>query len=413
MAGIPRVTEDFLRTWNDYVQHMPAAPLFREWGGIFLISAALSRRCWMITDPTFPALYPNLFVLLVGPPGSGKDMVVNKVVELITAAHAEMAQGGGFRLAERSISPKGIVDLMAEEESEFSFRLGRWTVTKVHSVLACVPELGTMLPVYNTQMISFLNELYNCSPLFEEQTRGRGSSSVVRISNPHLAMLLGTQPTTLAETFPEQAFRMGFFSRTTLVHSREEVIAKPYDRARPNREELLPNLISDLRAMATVCGVFKTTPAFEAAINEFAATNPKRLEHSRFSDYNTRRWLHLHKLSAICSASEGNSLRIDVPHFIRAQDILLRAEKSATTVFDNLVTSAGFQHTVEQVVASRTGDIITHQELERQLRRTHRPFEVGQIIRSMLGAGDLVPMDVPEDQMPKYRISREVKEKLG
>jgi hypothetical protein len=339
-------------------------------------------------------------------------MVINKVVELISRAHSEMSQGEGFRLAGRSISPKGIVDLLAEDESEFSFRIGRDTVTKFHSVLACVPELGTMLPIYNPQMISFLNELYNCSYLFEEQTRGRSTSSLVRISNPHLAMLLGTQPTTLAETFPEQAYRMGFFSRTNLVHSREEVIAKPYDRVRANREELLPKLISDLRALASLCGLYKTTSAFESAINEFAASNPNKLEHSRFTDYNTRRWLHLHKLSIICSASEGNSLSIDMPHFKRAKDILFRAEQSATSVFDNLVTSAGFQHTVEQIVNTRNGGIITHQELERQLRRTHRPYEVGQIIRSMIGAGDLAPIETPVDQLPKYRISHAAKEVL-
>ncbi|MCP3672275.1 MAG: DUF3987 domain-containing protein [Gammaproteobacteria bacterium] len=414
MALQPRVLGDFLHTWEEYAKYLPAPANFKRWGGLFLISAALSRKVWVTTDPTFPPLFANLFILLVGPPGCGKDIVINKVAKLINVANEGMQQGSGFRMAGRSISAKGIIDLMAEDDSCFTYRAkvnGKSGVVEFHSVLVCVPELGTLLPVYNTQLVSFLNELYNCNEMFEEQIRGRGTSSTVKITNPHLAMLMGTQPTTLSETFPEQAFRMGFFSRTNIISTRKSVPVKLYDRTRPNNEMLYPKLVSDLRAISMLQGEFKTTPAFEKIANDFHLKQPDNLKHSRFEDYNTRRSLHLHKLAMICAISENSKMMLDVPQFERAKEYLYEAEADAPEVFDGIITSDGFQHSVEQALGESNTGIITHQQLERSLRRTHKPHEVGQIIRSMIGGEDIIEIQGGKG-LPKYKIAKQDLEKF-
>jgi hypothetical protein len=412
----PRVLGDFLRTWEEYAKYLPAPANFKRWGGLFLMSAALSRKVWVTTDPTFPPLFANLFILLVGPPGCGKDIVINKVNKLINAANEGMVAGTGFRIAGRSISAKGIIDLMAEDDSCFTYKVkvdGKTGKVEFHSVLVCVPELGTLLPEYDTRLVSFLNELYNCNDLFEEQIRGRGPNSTVKITNPHLAMLMGTQPTTLSETFPEQAFRMGFFSRTNIISTKKSIPVKLYDSSRPNNEALFPKLVSDLRAISMLQGQFKTTPAFEEMANSFHLNQPNSLKHSRFEDYNTRRSLHLHKLAMICSISENSKMVLDLPQLERARKYLYEAEASAPEVFDGIVTSSGFQHSVEQVLVSNGANTgtISHQQLERSLRRTHKPHEVGAIIRSMIGAGDIVEIEGRKG-LPKYTIAKQNLEKF-
>jgi len=83
----------------------------------------------------------------------------------------------------------------------------------------------------------------------------------------------------------------------------------------------------------------------------------------------------------------------------------LLSEKDAPALFDGLVTDQGFSHTVEQVLHDKTvtHSTITHAELERKLRRTHRPYEVGQIIRSMIQAGDIVFAEY-KGTIPIYRV---------
>jgi hypothetical protein len=333
-------------------------------------------------------------------------MVINLVRTLLEMALEGLPQGSGWSIAHESVSAKGLLDVMASDDSEFTFsyhQSSKKHVVKYHSVIACTPELGTLLPEYNTHLISIFNELYNCKPIFRERVRGHGNTDLV-IPSPHLGLLFGTQPTTLSETFPEQAFRMGFFSRTNIIFSKKTYPVPLYDVTRPDRTPLLDKLISDLRSIGTAAGKFRATPAFQHKINEFHMCNPGALTHSRFEDYNARRSLHLHKLAMICAISEGNRLQVDAHHFDRALTFLTEAESTAPSVFTDLVTSSGFAHTVEQVLTDRSvGEVISHAELERRLRRTHRPYEVGQILRSMIQAGELEPLEC-RNGMPSYKI---------
>ena len=413
MHTLPRTLPDFLSAVEEHFEYLPAPALFKLWGGIYIISAALSRRCWVITGPTFPPLYPNLLILFTGQPGCGKDIIINNVVRLLLLALDGMTVGDGWRLAGRAVTAKGLIDELASEEAEFSFTYsegGKKHTVKFSSVLVCVPELGTFIPTYNPQLIGILNELYNCSDDFEERVRGRGNASIVKISNPHIAMLLGTQPATLCDTFPEQSYRSGFFSRINLVHTETVYPVKLFDRARGAK----PNdkILSDIRAISTMRGRFKTTVEFESAMNEFNFTNPGKLTHSRFADYNTRRALHLQKLSMICSASESNSMQITIDHFNRAKKILLATEAIAPQVFSDIFTSDGFAHSVEQALVEAKDSTITHAQLERALRRTHRPSEISHIIRSMRDGGDIE--EIPStSRIPVYKISTHTKEKLN
>lgn len=411
---LPRVLPDLLDTLAEYFEYTHAASIFKKWGGLFLLSGALSRKCWVVADPTFPPLYPNLYVLLTGAPGSGKDAVINKIVEILRAAHEGLEQGAGFQFSGRSLSPKGIIDLLASEDSEFNFKVriaGKNQIVKYHSFLLCAPELTTVMPVYNTQLIAFLNELYNCSSLFEEQVRGRGTVSQVSIKNPHIAAFMGIQPATMFEIFPEQAFRMGFFSRVNLVYASETFAARPFDRSRPDRSHLFSKIATDIRSISQLSGEFKLTAEAEKLITGFAQKNPGKLKQSRYLDYNVRRWMHLTKMAMLCAVSENNKLFVEVRHVERALAFLLEAEQEMPKVFENITTSDGFESTVEQLLVNAKSSTISHQQLERALRRTHKPYEVGQIIQSMIRAGDLEELTT-KTGLPKYRVTEETKRSL-
>lgn len=419
MASLPRVLPDFIDSWMHYTQYIPAPKIFRLWAGLFVLSAASSRRVWTRTHSTFPPIFPNLFVKLVGDPGSGKDMAINTASGLLTAAQEGLSQGQGIFLGGESISAKGVLEGLLNDAAAFKIRTnltGKQEQIEYHSMLLCIPELGTTLPQYDHRLISMLNELYNCKESgFREQIRGRGNSEATVIPRPHLAMLLGIQPATMFETFPEQSYRSGFFARINLIYTPETIRIRPYDKSRKDLSAEAPKLVSDLRSMFAVVGKMKETAEYEELLGDFSEKRPGDVNHSRFLDYNVRRWFHLHKVAMLCSLSESNSLRLEAKHFHRAKAFLFEAEKNMPNVFSGLTTSDGFQHSVEQTLQSANGsDTISHQQLERTLRRTHRPHEVGQIIRSMIGAGDIVEIErkATDPGMPKYTISHEGKESL-
>lgn len=89
-----------------------------------------------------------------------------------------------------------------------------------------------------------------------------------------------------------------------------------------------------------------------------------------------------------------------------AQKYLQDAERDVESLFDGLVTSQGFSGSVEQVLNKHEMKTITHAELERSLRKTHKPYEVGAIIRSMIQANDIV-FTRYMGTMPVYTVQRE------
>ena len=391
--ALPRTLEDFLTAWMEYVSPRPTSSLFKEWGGLGLLSAVLTRKVWVQTNPTFPPIFPVLYAILIGPPGSGKDMIINLVRELLVAASVGMAPGKGFNVGPESFSVKGLIDALADDDAEFTFEYkdkGKKLSVSYNSLIICNAELGTFLPEYNTHLVSCINDLYNCKPSFSDRVRGRGNASVVTINNPHLMLLLGTQPATLTDIVPEQAFQMGFTSRINMIVSKEVELQPLFNDTAPDNSALYQKLVSDIRAIASLTGSFKTTKEYRSLVNEFHLTNPGKLEYSRFEDYNTRRSLHLNKLAMIHSVSQGNKMLLDAELFHKAKDTLMRAEAVSPMVFEDLKTNSGFHHTVEQVLHN-TGETITLAALERKLRKTHKPYEVGLIIRSMVSAGDLIP----------------------
>jgi hypothetical protein len=96
---------------------------------------------------------------------------------------------------------------------------------------------------------------------------------------------------------------------------------------------------------------------------------------------------------------------LEEKHFDQALEYLLLSEKNVTALFDDLITSNGFHHSIEQVLHSKTKSncTITHAELERKLRKTHKPHEVGQIIRSMIQAGDITFAEY-KGSIPIYNV---------
>ena len=401
-----RTQQDLLTAWDEYVEPLHATPLFKKWGGISLISATLTRKVWFRTHPVMPLLFPNLFVLLCGLPGSGKDLVINTVRGLLKAASEGMDQQQGVNIGPESLSTKGLIDALADDSAQLAFsfkQAGEKTETvQYHSLFIANGELGAFMPEYNTQMMSIINDLYNCKDNFSERIRGRGASSQIKFDNPHLAMLLGTQPAVFARIVPEEAFQMGFTARL-IICSSKAVLRKPLFGNDHGDPTLFGKITSDLRALSLLAGEYKPDKHFKEKLNAFHLENPGAIEHSRFTDYNTRRSLHLAKIALCCAASESNELILQECHFDRALEYLKLSENDAATLFDDLITSQGFHHAVEQVLHDKTECVITHAELERKLRKTHKPYEVGAIIRSMIQANDIVFTGY-KGSMPIYNV---------
>jgi hypothetical protein len=391
-----RQNADFCESWIQYTEGQNTAGIYREWAPIMAISGALTRRVWTNTLPSMPPLYPNLFTMLVGHPGSGKDNAINKVRQAWEEAFSQADPTWGINVGTQSPSAKGLVDALNHDSAKLFIDFGSRREA-FHSVFVCAPELSTVLPEYNPRLIGMLCELYNCNPTYGEQVRnGRGEPLV--IEKPHTLVFAGGQPDFIISAFPEEAFGMGFFSRLIMVFSPEIFRGNMYSEANDDKSELAHSteqwqaLVKDLQRMARLVGKFTVPMKVRKLINRFHKTDcdATEIKYSRFKDYNTRRSIHAQKLAMCFSVSRGNDMTITAADWERALAFLLKTEQHMPAIFANGHTSRGFHTTIEEVIQTSTETrILTEPQIIRQIRRKHPPHEVPLIIQSMISGGDL------------------------
>lgn len=297
------------------------------------MSAALERKVWVHLSGG--KLYPNLYTMLVAPPGVGKDQSINPAVNLMRAAKC-------FSVAPVSVTSKGLLDALADPKSVKDYRLGK-DLIRYHTLFLAVPEFGTLLDKHDLGFLSILNELYNCSPVFEEKLRSRKEDLV--IENPHMTMLSGTQPSFMAAMFPDEAWGMGFFARTFLIYQgqaeKKPMFSGGMFGDNSPKEAKEKALVQHLKEINSLVGAIEFTKEAQDCVEHFhmeeaEATAPN---HPRLYHYNTRRTLHLVKLATVLACSELK-MKVTEDHIELAKSKLYEAEDLMPEIFKEMTNGA-------------------------------------------------------------------------
>ena len=64
---------DLIDLVMEFTEDAMSPELFRRWGAIALVAGAMERRVWTRTKAG--EVFPNLYTLLVAPPGVGKQII--------------------------------------------------------------------------------------------------------------------------------------------------------------------------------------------------------------------------------------------------------------------------------------------------------------------------------------------------
>ena len=325
------MAEDLLDLFAQWTEPRPSAPIFREWAAIALIAGALERRVW--TDVGAGHCYPNLFVMLVGPPGSGKN-IIEDVKTLWSATILAGSDHPAFHVAKDSYSKASLMDDLAAAEQERILPTGaKFTY---HSLLAAAEEFPTFFPKFDMEFIANLAELWNCKGAYRERRR---ASEVKRleITLPCLNLLMGYQPGSMAYTLPQQAWDQGWARRTIMIWN-HRVEKKPMFARQSRKHALEMAQLQRLSQLASLYGPAYWEPDATAHVERWLdAGAPPQPTHSRLDGYNQTRGQFCVKLSMVAAASEAslarNSLHITLAHVIRALDWMFRAEAAMPDLF--------------------------------------------------------------------------------
>ena len=323
-----RKLPDWGEAWNEFAADMGSPSIFTKWAAITCVAGVLERKVWIRTNKG--NLYPNLYTVLVAPPGIGKTVMtaeVRKMWNRIPNQHC----------AASSLTKASLIDDLLDAERRVNRPKEDPNVVEFNSLKISSNELGVLLPSYENDFMNVLTDIYDGHGYSE---RRRTKDTNLKMDAPQINLLAATTPGYLSNMLPEGAWDQGFLSRTLLVYSGTVIKGDLFAEHEAN-EELEKDLIADLKEIAAMYGKATFTPEVAEKLNEWhKADGPPTPTHPKLQHYLTRRTVHLLKLCLVSSVMRNNSKVIEMEDFGRALDWLVEMESFIPDIFKSM-TSGG------------------------------------------------------------------------
>jgi Protein of unknown function (DUF3987) len=335
-AGIRRLGS-WIESYQEYTEVLPSPLLFRKWVAIFFVAAAMERRLWVRTMGS--ALYPNLYVLMVGPPGIGKGQAIHP-------AEAIMREVPELHVGPSDMTTASLIDALNEAVRRVIL-MGNPPYMEFNSLTVVSRELGVLIPGWETSLMNNLTDIYDG---FTVDQKRRGKDLRIQIKSPQINLLGACTPAYLNEVMPAGAWDQGFISRTLLVYSGDRVSRDPFlnDEATALASRLRNDLLHDLKTIALEYGQMSFTTPAAAAIKAWIRGGCKpEPAHQKLQYYNSRRIAHLLKLCMVSSISRAGNKVIDTDHYAEALNWLMEAETYMPDIFKSMV-SGGDSNAMEE-----------------------------------------------------------------
>lgn len=371
---------DWIESFLEFTAGTPSPRIFRLWSAISAVGAALERRVWVRTAGE--EVYPTLYVLLVGRPGSGKSQAIRPVSALWYSTKE-------LCVASNSVTKASLTDEL--EAAKRVLLLGN-DIIEYHSLQIAASEFGVLVPAHDLDFLNFLNQIYDNDPSYRESRRTSGKK--IDTINPQINILAGTQPAYLANLLPEEAWGMGFMTRIIMVHSGETFRADLFGKDRKN-PKLFRELSDQLKELLKAHGECDWEDAAREAITDWYDKDcPPVPDHSRLESYISRRILHVLRLCVISAASSGHPLLITLNDFNRARDWLLEAELTMPDIFKAMVNKSDAQvisdlHQFVWSLYARSQQPVHEARLIYFLQAKVTSDKIGRIIDTMVRASIL------------------------
>lgn len=315
-----RKLPDLVEAFVEYLRPCETPASFKLWAALGLVAGALERRCWAWGRGF--KIHPNLFILLIAPPGVGKNVAIDPVNELWSAA-------GCFNIiTNRSTLPAFI------ENVGGNMQFVDWEGERVLTNPACMAlgEFGHFFKEKDTEMLNAINAFYDAKDVpFVDRTISRG---VVTVDKPIMTIVTGTQPQYLDRVLPESAFQMGFATRLVMHYESQGGVGQVFGKIARPQKSLFDAIVHDLVLLKSHVGQYEfandAADLFEEWYQSGCAPKP---DHPRLLDYCTRRWASAFKLCIIFSAARSNDLIIQRWAVEKAIALLLKAESTLPDAF--------------------------------------------------------------------------------
>lgn len=369
---MPRLLDNWLTAYGDWTLPRSESPeSMIIWAGLYSVASVAKRKvCFPKSLMGSYAIYPNIYVIYVGPPG-----VVRKST---TAGYAEslLQEIEGVNTSSTAMSASKLVEIMSE------------TIDGSISILSS--ELGTFMNISKEEMYDLLTDLYDGKVKYDYATRMHGLEIV---ENPCVNFLAATTPSWVSEQMPTHVIGGGFASRCIFIFE-EQVRRRQlyYDLDWRKYEDLGKKLTHDLNHIAELEGEFRhDSKQTRDYIENWYRNNVVDDADDRIEGYFNRKHVHVHKVAMLLSLCERDDLVITETHFNAARALLEGLEAKMPRAF-SAVGRNPYSDDILKVldfIRSFSGEAVERKVIARRFFHQLQGSELDEVLGSLVVMGEL------------------------
>jgi len=401
---------DFFSRYLDITGGTEVPTFFRRWSIIAGVGAWIGRDAYFLHGDF--KVYPNLYVMLLGAPGTRKSTAIKRAAKILrTAGYNNFA-------AEKTTKEKFLLDLAGADDEGASSLNGLLDIELTGAPAQCfiaADEFNDFFGNNILEFVSLLGVLWDYEGVYKSKIKNGVS---VEIPDPTITILGGNTQTTFANTFPPEVMGQGFFSRMIAVYA--EPTHRKITFPDAPKEEELEFLVEHLQAIKRNCtGPLSMTDEAMKLLDEIYLTW-KPLEDGRFAHYGNRRLGHLIKLTIIHTAARLSST-IEAQDVTYANTILHHTEHFMPKAYGEFgkARNAGSTHKVLQIIEATTLPISFGDIWKKMSSDLSDLDELSEIVKNLVTAGKIqstekgflankAPLEVRYDSKVDYRyLTRE------
>lgn len=310
----------FLSDYIHFTSGNEANPNYHLWCGLAALSSIVSRRVWV--PQGYYNAYPNLYIILAGPPGNKKTTSMNIAKALVRTI-------GDIPFSAECQTKESLVRELATK-TRFFHLPGVEKPIYYTPMSIFVTELSQFLGPNSGHMIDFLTTVYDAD-VYDLKTKNKGDDI---IQGPFITLLACTTPDWITTYLKTDIITGGFTRRAVFVleYVDGEPIAFPC--IKPSQREAWDRAVEYSKLLLEVSGEFTWDKDAEVFYTAWYEENYRKLPNDPATrGYYRTKHMQLLKVSMLLALSEEAKLRLSLQNIKDGLDVLERTEKNLPKVF--------------------------------------------------------------------------------
>lgn len=317
MTEVTRLLPSWIQAYLAYTGESESPEDYHLWVAISVIAGVLERRVYFKMG--YFTLYPNMFIILVSPPGLCKKSTAMRIGREI------MVGKPGVKFTSDSTTREKLILNLSQAHKD-----------GVSAMTAHSTEFATMLTSSGMDMVAFLTDIFDCPESWEHDTKSGGKQT---IKGPFVNLLGATTPDWISRAMPLDTIGIGLTSRIIFAFHDTPRKADAIPKLTAAQMTLKDILVTDLIAISTLSGEFTLSEdanLLHSAWYDYHQVNRNPSGDPRLAGYFERKQTHLLKLCMIVAASKRDGLLITAEDHTDALAMMEKIEARMPRVFSGV-----------------------------------------------------------------------------